>query len=325
MDEMFKKLTQLIKEYENIVIITHKNPDFDGLSSSIALGQIINKFKKNAYVLINENDMNIPLLKAYKRLNKDSLNVKVITNDELNKKIDEKWLIVVIDVHKEIMLENNEILKKNQNIVIIDHHIKSVGYIKNYILSYINSNMSSVVEIMVHYLKYLNVELDPFIATMMLAGLEIDTNSFNLKTTDSTYDTASILMKMGADNIIKQEFMQENKDDYIKRQKLVASSFMATDNMAMCVADNEIYDKKDLASISEELLQFENVDASFTIGKISDNEIGISARSIGKIDVEKMMALLGGGGHITEAAAQIKDKSLKEVKKLVIDIIGGKA
>ena len=108
-----------------------------------------------------------------------------------------------------------------KNIVIIDHHIKSKDYIKDATLTYINASLSSTVEFVTKYFKYLNKTVDPIIATFMLVGLEIDTNNFRLKTTKDTYEAASFLSQLGADNVLKQELLQENKDDYIRRQKLI--------------------------------------------------------------------------------------------------------
>ena len=155
----------------------------------------------------------------------------------------------------------------------------------------------------------------------MLVGLEIDTNNFRLKTSEKTYEAAAHLIKLGADNILKQELLQENKEIYLKRQKLISKSFMVNSNMILCIADEKIYENKYLAEIAEDLLQFENVEASFVIGKITNNIVGISARSIGKINVEKIMSKLGGGGHYTEAATQIKNKTIKDVQLLLLEQI----
>ena len=187
----------------------------------------------------------------------------------------------------------------------------------------INASLSSTVEFVTKYFKYLNKTVDPIIATFMLVGLEIDTNNFRLKTTKDTYEAASFLSQIGADNVLKQELLQENKDDYIRRQKLIEKSYMVNESMALCVADNQIYESKDLAYIAEQLLQFENVAASFVIGHLSKDTIGISARSLGNINVEEIMAKLGGGGHLTEAATQIKNSTLKKVEKQLIEQIGG--
>ena len=149
----------------------------------------------------------------------------------------------------------------------------------------------------------------------MLAGIEIDTNAFNIKTSSKTFEAAAYLLKIGASNIEKQKLLKENKESYCKRQEFVKNSYMLNDNMALCVMDNKIYPKYELALISEDLLQFDNVEASFTIGYTDKNTVGISARSIGEIDVERIMECLGGGGHKTDAAASIENKKIEEVKE----------
>lgn len=323
MEQVFNTLTQLIKEHDKIVIMTHKNPDFDGMGCAIALQQIINDFKKESYICQNDNESNKSMVKAYDYMKQQNIYHQTLSPKEALEYIDSNALLIILDVHKESMLENPSLLIKTKKVVIIDHHIKSQNYIKETILTYINDNLSSVVEFVANYIKYLNKTIDPLLATFLQVGLEIDTNNFKLKTTDKTFETAAFLSKIGADSIVKQELLQEGKSEYLKRHRIIEKSFMINSNIAMCLTDDEIYEKKDLAEIAEELLQFENVEASFVIGKVEDNLIDISARSIGTINVESYMAAIGGGGHINEAAAQIKDITIKEAKEIIIKLIGG--
>ena len=127
-------------------------------------------------------------------------------------------------------------------------------------------------------------------------------------------------MDMGADSILKQELLKESKEDYLKRSNYLKTSFMINKNMAMCIVNKECT-SLDLAEIAEELLGFEDVEVSFTIGKIDEKTIGVSARSLGKISVEKIMKKLGGGGHKSNAASQIKNKTIKEVKQEIINLL----
>lgn len=247
----------------------------------------------------------------------------MVSKKEVDKIINENTLLIILDTHKKDMVEFPELLDISKNIAIIDHHIKSKEAIKKAVFTYINSKLSSIIELMVNYLKFLNKQVDPLTATIMEIGLEIDTNNFKLKTTDKTFEVAAFLSKMGADNILKQELLKEEKDIFIKRNRIIETSFMVKPNMAMCITDDLIYETKDLATIAEELLQFENVEASFVIGKINDNTIGISARSIGNINVLNYMSKLGGGGHFNEAATQIKDTTIQFVKDKLIKTIGG--
>ena len=219
------------------------------------------------------------------------------------------------------MVELPKLLKKSNNIIVVDHHIKSKDYIKNSIINYINSNLSSTVEFIVGYIKFLNRTVNPKIATFLLVGIEIDTNKYKLKTTEHTYESAAFLSKMGADNILKQEILKESMEEYLKKTKFIEKSYMVNDNMALCVIETEILQKQKLAQIAEELLQFENVEASFVVGKIGNNLVGISARSIGNVNVEKIMSILGGGGHINEAATQIESLSIKDVKDKLLEVI----
>ena len=321
MEEIFNSLTQLIKEHNSILIMTHRNPDFDGMGSALGLQQIINSFKKESYICINNSEKNSSIKKSYDLIKENNLYFNTVKKTNVEKLINDDTLLIILDTHKKEMTEIPELIDKVKNIIVIDHHIKSKDHINDITLSYINSGLSSTVEFMANYIKYLNKQIDPLFATIMLVGLEIDTNNFRLKTTDKTYEAAAFLSKLGADNILKQELLQENKEIYIKRQKLVEKSFMINQNMTLCILDNKIYENKDLAAIAEELLQFENVEASFVIGNISKNIVGISARSIGKINVEEIMAKLGGGGHYTEAATQIKEKTIKEVQELLLNVL----
>jgi len=83
------------------------------------------------------------------------------------------------------------------------------------------------------------------------------------------------------------------------------------------------YYSSELGKASDVILTFNNIEASFVIAKIGDNMVGISARSLGNIDVEKVMHHFNGGGHKTDAAAQIKGKTVEEVKKELLEFLGG--
>ena len=111
------------------------------------------------------------------------------------------------------------------------------------------------------------------------------------------------------------------KEEYLKRQKLMENTIMINDIMALCVFDNEEYSKESLAIVATDLLQFENVKVGFSIGKLKNGNIGISAKSLGNINVENIMKKLGGGGHFNNAATEIKDKTKEEVKNLLIDVL----
>ncbi len=321
MEEFFKQLTKQIKDCEKIIFMTHQNMDLDGFASILALSEVADAFKKVNYILINNKFTNTSINKSLDKLKSEQLFFNYIYKKDVTKVLTDKTIIIVLDVHKPSMVEMPSLLEKCPNIIVIDHHIKCKQYIQNTVLNYINSNMSSTIEIISRYLKFLNKKVNSIVATMMLAGMEIDTNSFNVKTNASTFSSAAFLMDMGADNILKQELLKEDKDEYIIRQKYIENSYMLNNKIAICTLDNKIVDNKILAQIAENLLQFDNVEIAYAIGYVSKNKVGISARSIGKYNVEPIMKNLFGGGHATEAATQIKNVNIESALNMLMNEI----
>lgn len=321
MQNIFKKIMKHIENNSHIIIISHKGMDLDAVGSSLCLYKIIKNFNKEPYIFLDDIRNNEIINKSIEKLKEAQVEVNFITERDLNNFNDKDTLIIVLDTNKKGLLSYSKIVEDFNEIILIDHHIKSDDQIDNTLFSYINNDKSSTTEIMTDFLKYLNIKVEPIIATVMLAGIEIDTNGFNIKTSADTFKTAAFLLEMGADNIEKQNLLKENKDVYCKRQDFIKKSYMINENMALCIMDKNIYERYQLALISEDLLQFDDVEASFTIGFIDHSIIGISARSIGKVDVEKIMRALGGGGHQTDAACTIESKNLDEVKEKLLQSI----
>ena len=318
MKHIFKKLNEIIKDYDSVIAMGHKDPDLDSLGSCLGIIEVVESFGKKGYLFLNDKHLenyNTNINQAFNKMEKDI----VCINEKSYKKIEGKVLLIITDVHIKDRLEYPELVNEFDTIV-LDHHIKSKDYIKDTIFTYIDTNLSSMSELITFYAEYNNIDLDNVIATILLAGIEIDTNGFNLKTTSNTYEAASTLMEMGADSILKQELLKESKEEYMKRATFIRNSFMIKDDTAMCIVSG-ITDSKELAETAEELLTFEDVQASYVIGKLDNETIGVSARSLGDIDVSNTMKKMGGGGHPSNAATQVKDKTIKEVKQEIIDII----
>ena len=313
MQKLFKSLTEAIKNHEEIILMAHRNIDLDALGSLLCLYEITTTFDKKTYLIINK-EVNKSVSKALTKLK--NINFKY---DIDNLKQDS--LLIVADTHKEELVEQPELLTKIKDIVVIDHHIKDSNYIKNTIFSYINANLSSAAEILLHYSRYLNHQISSITSTIMLAGIEIDTNSYSIKTTDKTYESAALLLKSGADNLLKQELLKEDKKEYLKRQKILEKSYMINEKVALCIFDNEKSKKEEIAQTAASLLQFDNVEVGFAIGKLKNGNIGVSAKSLGNYDVKSIMKKLGGGGHLNNAATEMKNTNIEEVKEQLLAII----
>ncbi len=312
MINFFKKLDEIIDKHTNVIIMGHKNPDLDCIGSSLGIYEAIDKEK---YIFKTTDKVNESMQKTYKELEKENINF--INKNNYKEKIN-NTLLIITDLHRKSLLEYEQILEEIEDVVIIDHHIIGKDKVESK-LEYIDPKASSATEIITHYLKHKEKTITPTIATIMLAGIEIDTNGYNMKTSEKTFKTAAYLMSMGADNILKQKILKIKKEDYIKRTQQIKNSYLIKD-MMICKLEGNNYNPSYLATMSEDLLRFDKVEASFTIGELSNKKIGISARSLGNINVEKIMSSLGGGGHLTDAACQLditKDEAETKLKQVI--------
>ena len=156
-------------------------------------------------------------------------------------------------------------------------------------------------------------------ATAMLAGIRIDTKSFSQNAGTRTYDAASYLRSAGADGKMIQYLTKETPANFIQRNHLIDTAEFIDDAMAICAgADDQTYDSVIAAQAADMLLQVSGIQASFVITRQSPDIVGISARSIGDFNVQVIMERLGGGGHLTNAATQIKDTTVEAVKAQLI-------
>ena len=316
MTDFFKVLTDNIKNHDRIIIMTHDIPDLDGMGAAIAFHAILKKMGKENYIVAPKRLINSSLVKALDYY-EDTIFFKY--ENSIN---GENNLLVIFDVDQYNFVEAPFLLDKISDKIIIDHHNCGANKIDNVICEYIDSDMSSTVEIICKYLKYLDITLNSKIYTILMAGLCVDTNDFNMKTTSETFEIASFLLKNGADLEKKQEFLKQNMYDVLNLYSYIEKSEKLDNNVYLCVIDDREITNIDVARCASELLKIEGVNLSFCIGRSSSDDILISARSLGNIDVSKMMLKLGGGGHFSSAAARVNGSLEGVIEKLKLIIKG---
>lgn len=313
MDDLFKKLDRLYDDYDNIVVMGHSYPDLDCYGSCLGIYNRVCAMGKNCYVYLEGNNYSEIMSKAISSVS----DVKYVNSSNIGNLAN--ILLIIVDAHQVSRFENSNIFDYCKDFVILDHHIKDRKCPKGSKLLYINNSLSSMIELVTYYLDYSGVSIDSSVATIMLGGLEIDTNGYNLKTTSRTYKAASILVELGADVTLKQELLKESKDDYVRRADYIKNSITINGNVALCILP-DISKTETLAEIADSLLTFDNIEASFAVAKINDTEYGVSARSIGEVDILKVIRKLGGGGSTTSCGAKCT-KGLSEIKEIIIKSI----
>jgi c-di-AMP phosphodiesterase-like protein len=185
----------------------------------------------------------------------------------------------------------------------------------------IDRDASSTCEMLTDLLVKESVHIKPIIATLLLSGIVLDTNNYVVKTVGNTYKVSYILTAWGAKPIEVQYLLKQDIDEYVARQQVI-TNVKKIKNIALSNGEENVkYRREDLAKIADTLLIFDKIKASFVIGKLDDKSIGISARSLGKINVGKILEKYNGGGDEFEAGANIKGTTIKEIEGELIKII----
>lgn len=195
------------------------------------------------------------------------------------------------------MVIEERLLAKIEDVVVIDHHRRGEDFIKNPLLVYMEPYASSTAELVTELLEYQpkNRKIDMLEATALLAGIIVDTKSFTLRTGARTFDAASYLRGLGADTVLVQRFLKEDVDTYIKRAKIIETVEFYRNGLAIAKgAEDDIYDQVLIAQAADTLLAMDGVTASFVISYRADEMIGVSARSLGDINVQVIMEALEG-------------------------------
>lgn len=312
MDNLFKKIIEMAKTSDNVVLMGHTHPDMDVYGSCLGMSCILDSINIDNKIFLDMNSKNIESInQAIDLVSKDNY----INKNNYKDYINDNTLLIIMDTHLVNRLEYPELLNDVSKVIVLDHHIKMSGYIKDTELFYIDSTLSCVAELIAYFAKYMNVDIPNIEATIMLAAMEIDTNGFNIKITEKAFVCAGYLISEGADPILKQQLLQETKKVFLRRADFIKSSYIYDKKYAICLLDSGKTSQLELAEVSESLLSFEGVEASFTIGQLDSKKVGISARSLGNIDVCEIMKKLGGGGHATDAATQVDNVTIKGLEK----------
>lgn len=307
-----KEIKIIIKNSKNVFVIAHKNLDLDALGACVGISSIANYFNKPSYIIIDDEKHELGVKKILDEIEEK---VNIIKSTEIPKYHYKNSILVIVDTNKAHLLQSDKILHYFDNIIILDHHQETDQTIATD-KSIINENASSACEIVANLIEKYNVKLESEVATVILSGIVLDTNNFIVKTDSDTYYAAYYLTKHGAEPTKVQYYLKQDIKDYIIRQKVITDVKVINDKYALSVAPDKIkYKREELAKIADTLLQFNNIEASFVLGNRVDGGVGLSARSIGNVNVGEIAEKIGGGGDDYEAAAQIKNLTLKETEE----------
>ena len=310
-------LENMMAEATQIIIMGHQYPDMDCVGGCLGIRRIAKMHGKTSWIVTNPDQYSHDIKKLMAVIKADEeLSSSIVTPEMAEALLTPETLVIIVDVSKPSLTASPVIVEKANQLVIIDHHRRGQEFPANPDLVYIEPYASSAGELITELLEYQSNEeeqIKTIEATTLLAGIIVDTRNFTLRTGSRTFDTASYLKSVGADTILIQRLLKENVDTYLMRSHLLNSLEILPNNIGIVHGEETIvYPTVVAAQTADMMLSMENIDASFVVTKRNDGRTGISARSLGNKNVQRVMEKMGGGGHLSNAATQLTDMSIEE-------------
>lgn len=318
-------LRDLIQDSDKVFIMGHKMPDMDAIGAAIGVRKMAKMNRIDGYVVLNYDELDNSVSKLMEEIQQDEeLYRQFIEPEEALSMMTEQSLVIVVDTHKPSLVIDERVVEKAEKVVVIDHHRRGEEFINNTMLVYMEPYASSTSELVTELLEYQpkTEKLTMLESTSLLAGIIVDTKSFTLRTGSRTFEAASFLRTNRADTVLVQRLLKEDIDTYVERAKLIETVELLEPGIAIAKGkDDEIYGPVLIAQTADILLTMEGITASFVIAPRADGKIGISARSLGELNVQVVMEELGGGGHLTNAACQLEANTVDEAVELLKAIL----
>lgn len=316
-------LKEMIVHAAQVIVMGHEMADYDSIGASLGMAKVASDLGKKALVVVDNYNPGTDQL--FDALPQGSLCVGLIKPGELGRKPLDNTLLIIVDTHKPSLLPYPSLLQQASQVAVIDHHRRGEEFIQEARLVYLESYASSASELVTEMIQYLGdqVEISKAEATALLAGITVDTKNFMLQTGVRTFAAAAYLRSRGADPTLVRKLLSDNIATVVKKAEVLRNARVLYGKIALGICREISHDAQLMAAkTADTMLNIAGVSASIVVWPF-DNGIAVSARSNGEINVQAIMEEMGGGGHLTVAAAQIND-TLQRVEARLLEILEDK-
>ena len=306
-------LVQLIRDSSSVMIMGHKMSDMDAFGAAVGMACAVRHRDKPVHIVINqERNMTHDLINKITAV--PEYQDILISPDDAMVRCDFNTLLIVVDTNRPDYVESQPLLESINKVAVIDHHRRAANYIENFALNLHEPYASSTCELVSEMLQYMvpTSEVMKAEAECMLAGIYLDTKGFTVKTGVRTFEAAAYLKRVGADMSEVMKLFQCSFDEYIARQRIIAGARDCGDGIVLAVTKDQV-DRVTAAKAADSLLGINGVRSSIVVFPSGDDVL-VSARSDGTVNVQLIMEYLGGGGNHSSAGAQIMHGSVREVE-----------
>lgn len=315
----------LMKESGKIFILGHVNSDYDCMGAALAMSNWARALGKEAYIVLKDVPRDAALQDTMDHY-KQALGGRhsLITEEEALRLADpSKDLTILVDHGTPAITSAPKLLEESQRTVVIDHHRRSDHFVSAPLLTYVESQASSTVELVSEMLASTNVSIPIYEAeaTIMYLGILVDTNRFKQHTSERTFQAAAALKNWGANTEVAEKALQEDFETFRVRNHLISMAKPFEEEFMIVKADEPL-SRTMLSLVSDSLLKIKGCRASFTIGINEESgNAAISARSDGTFNVQKIMEQMNGGGHFSAAAMEQKGVTMDELEEKLKELL----
>ena len=313
-------LMELIGQSSRVFIMGHKNADLDAVGAAVGVCCLVRKKGKKANIVIDlQKNASEKLLEEIRAVPEYA--ETFISPQDALVLCDNRSILIVVDTNRPDQVESKELLETISKVCVIDHHRRAADYIDPVVMSFHETYASSTAELVTELLQYAveTTDILPIEVKSLMAGICLDTKSFNVRTGERTFEAAAFLRRLGADTVEVKKLLQNDFQDTVAKYQIIKNARLYRQEIAI-VAMNSSTTRVLAAQAADELLNISGISASFVL--YPDNDVVyISARSIGSANVQMILEPLGGGGNTATAGCQMRGVTVKDaLEQLVASI-----
>ena len=321
---MMTAISDKIRSVDQVFVVGHKNLDMDALGSAVGMQLFASNITEDSYAVYDADQMSPDIERAINFLEKEGV-TKLLPLSDAMRLVTKRSLLILVDHSKTALTLSKGFYDLFTQTIVIDHHRRDQDFPENAVITYIESGASSASELVTELIQFQNSKknrLSRMQASVLMAGMMLDTKNFTSRVTSRTFDVASYLRTRGSDSIAIQEIAATDFEEYREVNELILQGRkLGSDILIAQAKDSTAYDTVVISKAADAMLAMSGIEASFVLAKNTQGFISISARSRSKINVQRIMEELGGGGHFNLAAAQIENMSLSETGEKLTQLI----
>ena len=317
---MASTLSSLIEQSSRVFLMGHKNADADVIGAACGVAALARSKGKKANIVLDYETTTAPKLVRLILGDSQYRDVFISAQDALIQ-ADASSLLVIVDTNRPEQVESKPLLDSFSRVAVIDHHRRAADYIANAALNLHEPFASSASELVTELLTYsIDAKLIlPCELAALMAGIVLDTKNFTVRVNSRTFEAAAFLRYQGADPVEIKKLFKNDFEETVRRYRIIENARVYRETLAVSCEDAET-DRALAGQAADELLNIDGIETSFVLFRQKDM-IYISARSVGRVNVQMVLEPLGGGGNAATAGAQLKGVTMDEARNKLVEAI----